>query len=370
MSNAQAPKIGISAIAMYVPPWKVGNDWFGDSIGRKFVHQTGIVARPISTVDEVAMALRAAESLKRDTHCNWRDCAGVIFASPSFIPLNVASKYFNAPRVRQERLPAAARRFANQLGLVNRPVHALNWFCSGYARALAMALSPRSIGRSLKRNEFLLVVNSSRISRITDFGCNQTGPLFGDMAAITMLARQDSQLYPTRFKLLFAKAETVATDGAYFDFHLRTNVAVPQRDGGRNLAPQRLVYSLNGPAIADAAPRAMSAAMTESLQITGIRPDAVKFVVPHQAGTGIVRLASMKIESSGVTGEVVNGITSEVGNVSSCSIPFALKAKWNALNGIIACPTAAVGAPGLSEMSRGCILLEAVTSHDCVGRAA
>ena len=370
MPKAQAQRIGISAIAIYVPPWKVGNDWFGDSIPRKFVHQTGIVVRPISTIDEVGMAVRAAESLKRDTHCNWRDCAGVIFSSPSFIPLNVANKYFNAPRVRQERLLCAARRFANQLGIINRPIHALNWFCSGYAKALAMALKPRGLGNGLQRNEFLLVVNSSRISRITDFGCHQTGPLFGDLATVTMLARQDSQVYPPRFNLLFAKAETIATEAAYFSFHLRKNVAAPQRDGGRALAPERLVFSFNGPAIADAAPRAMSAAMTAALQTTGISPDAVKFVVPHQAGTGIVRLASMKIESSGITAEVINGITSEVGNVSSCSIPFALKAKWNQLDGVIACPTAAVGAPGRCEMSRGCILLQAASKQDRASRAA
>jgi hypothetical protein len=65
----------------------------------------------------------------------------------------------------------------------------------------------------------------------------------------------------------------------------------------------------------------------------------------------------MKMESLGIRGEVVNDIVGQVGNVSFCSIPYALQKKWGRLHGIIACPTAAVGNPGEREMSQGCVLL-------------
>ena len=93
------------------------------------------------------------------------------------------------------------------------------------------------------------------------------------------------------------------------------------------------------------------------LQTTGLRPEDVQFVVPHQAGTAIVRLAAMKLEEIGVRGAVINGLTSQVGNVSSCSVPYALKKAWDDLDGTIACPTAGVGTPGKAEVSQGCILL-------------
>ena len=40
--------IGISAISLHQPPWELENDWFGDTMPRKFAHHTGIEARAIS----------------------------------------------------------------------------------------------------------------------------------------------------------------------------------------------------------------------------------------------------------------------------------------------------------------------------------
>jgi 3-oxoacyl-[acyl-carrier-protein] synthase III len=370
MVDTSAPQLGIAAIATYEPPWVLRNEWFGDRIGRKFVHQTGIVSRPISEVDEESMALAAAANLQRDTNCDWRDCAGIVFASPSFVPLEVVRKYCDSQRAQQEHLPSAARRFAEHLGVATQHVYAINWFCSGYAKALEVALSAAPRVASLGENQFLLVINASRISRITDFGCAQTGPLFGDMATATLIARTDSRRYPPRLRILFAGAEKLAADGVYFDFHLRDNVPVPTIDGRHDLSEQRLVFTMNGMGVADTAPRAMASALERALQSTGIAAQDVRYVIPHQAGTGIVRLAAMKFDAKGVRGEVVNGLTTEVGNVSSCSIPYALKRMWNDLHGPVACPTAAVGSPGHPEMSHGCIVLDAGSAQQGLARVA
>src|SRR5262245_27882898 len=58
--------IGISAIATYEPPWVLTNEWFGDTIPRKFVHHTGIESRYISLEDEVTMGIRAVKNLQRE----------------------------------------------------------------------------------------------------------------------------------------------------------------------------------------------------------------------------------------------------------------------------------------------------------------
>lgn len=371
MSNAgQAASLGIAAIATYQPPWMLGNDWFEGTIPRKFVHHTGILTRPISEEDEVALAVRAAKALQRDVNCEWRNCAGLVFASPSFIPLSVARQYLDPVHVRQEGLKRAARRLAHRINLPECPRFAINWFCSGYARALAIAQRRLAPAIDLAPHQFILVINSNRISRITDFGCSQTGALFGDMATATLLARDDSPNYPTHFKLLHAYAEKRPTESAFFNFHQRDHVLVPQKDGSRDYDPRRLVFSLDGMGVADAAPRAMSAGIEKALAATKISPADIRFVVPHQAGTGIVRLAAMKIEALGITGEVINGLTSGVGNVSSCSIPYALQQHWNRLDGTIACPTAAVGRPGMLEMSQGCVLLQATPLHSKLATAA
>src|SRR5262249_16156399 len=71
--------------------------------------------------------------------------------------------------------------------------------------------------------------------------------------------------------------------------------------------------------------RAMSSAVDKAVKATAIRGDDVRFVVPHQAGSGIVRFTGMKLETLGIGGELINGLTQTVGNISSCSIPFPLK---------------------------------------------
>ena len=369
MRGYETQTVGISAIATWQPPWVLGNDWFGDTIPRKFVHHTGIQSRPISEEDEVTMAVRAARSLQREVGCAWRNCAAVVFSSPSFIPPDVARQYLDKRHVLRERLSRGARRFARRLRLPECPARAVNWFCNGFAKGLSIA-QQLAVRVNLQQNQFILVINTNRISRITDFSCKQTAALFGDMATATLLARSDSPLFPPHFTLLHAAAEKQPADGAFFNFHLREHVLLPQRDGGRDYAPQRLVFSLDGMAVADVAPRAMSQAVAKALADAQISPADIRFVVPHQAGTGIVRLAAMKIEALGIPGEVINGMTSEVGNVSSCSIPYALKKNWNRLDGTIACPTAAVGDPGQPEMSSGCILLRATPLHSKLASAA
>ena len=78
----------------------------------------------------------------------------------------------------------------------------------------------------------------------------------------------------------------------------------------------------------------------------------------------------MRLEGLGVRGEVVNGLTRDVGNVSSSSVPYALKQNWWRLGGTIVCPTAGVGGPGLAQVSQGCVILRATRIHALAGRAA
>src|SRR5512140_3128203 len=88
-------RIGISAITVHEPPWMLGNDWFADILPRKFVQHTGILSRRISQEDEVAIGIRAVENLARETRCDLRDCAAVVFVSPSLIHKSVAREYLD-----------------------------------------------------------------------------------------------------------------------------------------------------------------------------------------------------------------------------------------------------------------------------------
>lgn len=358
MAGRTPPTVGISAIASYEPPWVLGNDWFEGTLPRKFVEHSGIVSRRISSEDEVTMGLRAVENLHQATRCDLAHCAAVVFAVSSLVSPPVARKHLNRQQVFCECCHAVAKQFIRKLEIPAARVFSINWGCSGYSRAMAIIqrfILPRLV---LQPEQFILLVTVNRTSRIIDFGCKQTAPVFGDMAQATLLSGVASRPYPVRFALLYAAAEHRPADDVFFDFHLQQNVLTPTPDGGRCSAPQRLVLSINMMGIAEAAPRAMADATAKALRITGISPENVAFVVPHQAGSGIVRLTALTLDRIGVRGEMINGITRDVGNVSSSSVPYALKQNWDRLQGVIVCPTAGVGRPGRAEVSQGCIVLE------------
>ncbi len=367
-SNRQGriPATGIAAIASHQPDWVLPNQWYESLIARKFVQHTGILTRPISDLNEVELGSCSVEKLLRNTRCDPGDCAGLVFVSPSFVPMSVVRRLMGPVRAREEQLSRAARRLVDRLGIRPRRVLGINSFCSGYARAMTLVKNRMLPAIDLQRHEFVLVVTSSRISRITDFSCKQSGALFGDLATATLISRCDSAHYPVHFELLDASYQKKPSNRPFFDFASRSGVLRPLACGGRAVDSQRIVFSLDGMGIADTAPRAMANAASEMVAANQIRPGDIQFIVPHQAGTGIVRLTGIKLEEAGFTGNVINGMTRDVGNVSSGSVPYALEQMWHRLFGIIACPVAAVGAPGKNEVSQGCILLRSTRAHCAV----
>lgn len=264
-----SPRFGFSAIAIHEPAWLLSNNWFAGTIPRKFVQHTGTRQQAISLADEVTMAVQATKRPQRDTGCDLRNCVAVVFVSPSFVPVVAARKYPEQERAREESVLRAAQQFAGRLEMSACRVFGINWFCAGYVKVLSILCRSKL---NLAHGKFALVVTASRISRITDFECKQAGALFGDIATATLGSDSDGQRYPVRFDVLSADAETQTAGGVFFDFHLRENVLAPSPERGKTRVPPRLVFSLDGLGIADAAPRAMSAVLYKSLATTGIVP--------------------------------------------------------------------------------------------------
>ena len=191
--------IGIAAIAVYEPPWMLGNDWFSDILPRKFVQHTGILSRHISMEDEVAIGIRRVENLQREVNCDLRDCLAVVFVSPSIVHGSSCPGIPRQATGLAESTNRAAREFVRRLGIPAANVYGINWGCSGYSKALSIVRRHILPSLRLRPNQFVLVVTASRISRITDYGCKQTAPLFGDLATATLLSPIGSEKYPVHF---------------------------------------------------------------------------------------------------------------------------------------------------------------------------
>ncbi|MDA0969609.1 MAG: hypothetical protein O3A60_04135 [Planctomycetota bacterium] len=364
MATTSPQSLGLAAITIYQPDCQLPNDWFGETMPRKFGKHTGIEQRGVSFEDELSMGLEAVARMQRETGCSLADCRGLVFVSPSLIPPAVAKRFLDPEAARRERPGDVAQRLAARLGLTNCHVRGLNWFCCGYSRAVGVVQRHLASRLRLTDSEYVLVVVANRISRITDYSCEKTGGLFGDMASATMVSALSSRRHPVHFEIVHAQADRVPAERPFFDFHIRQDVPVPRPGGLREQVAERLVYSLDGMGIAETAPRAMSAAVAEALGEAGFSPSELRFVVPHQAGSGIVRFTGMQLEGLGIESELVNGLTRNTGNVSACSVPHALHHEWQRLHGLVACPTAAVGSPGEPEVLQGCVLLRSTPHHD------
>ncbi len=355
--------VGIAKIGLFHPDQVIGNEWYEDSLPKKFVNHTGIEARRISFSDEVTMAAQCVHQMVDDSNINLSDCAGLIFVTPSFVPMHIANRYMDRAEARQQQPSRAAHQLAEKLEIPARKVVGMNGFCSGYAKACLHAKRKMLPALALDSSEFILVVTSNRISRITDYGCRQSGALFGDFATVSVISRTDSERYPVKFELIDVCYGKQSVNRAYFDFSLKKNVLTPTPDGGKEVISERLVFSMDGMGIADTAPRAMAASAAELLQANELDASEIHHVVPHQAGNGIIRLATMKLEQLGLAATVVNGFAKEVGNVSSGSVPYALSRLWGELDGYVLCPVAAVGSPGRAEVSQGCLLLRTLAAN-------
>lgn len=364
MATISSQPLGIAAITIHQPECQLANDWFGESMPRKFGKHTGIEERRVSFEDELTMGIEAVTRLQRETGCDLADCRGLVFVSPSLIPQSIARRYLSLDSARRERPSDVAHKLASHFNLRDCQIRGLNWFCCGYSRALGVVQRHLTRRLRLDRDEFVLVVVANRISRITNYGCSKTGGLFGDMASATLIAPLSSSRYPAHFEIVHAQADRQPAERPFFDFHIQHDVPVPRPGGLREHEAERLVYSLDGMGIAETAPRAMSAAVAEALAETGFAAKDLQFVVPHQAGSGIVRFTGMQLEGLGIESQLVNGLTRHTGNVSACSVPHALHHEWQRLHGLVACPTAAVGAPGQPEVLQGCILLKSTAHHD------
>ena len=138
MATISPQSLGLAAITIYQPDCQLPNDWFGETMPRKFGKHTGIEQRGVSFEDELSMGLEAVARMQRETGCSLADCRGLVFVSPSLIPPAVAKRFLDPEAARRERPGDVAQRLAARLGFTNCHVRGLNWFCCGYSRAVGV----------------------------------------------------------------------------------------------------------------------------------------------------------------------------------------------------------------------------------------
>lgn len=211
--------------------------------------------------------------------------------------------------------PSVSCLVQKNLGALNAIPFDLAAGCTGFIYGLATA--DAFVRARFSRN--VLLVGVEILSKITDWTDRNTCVLFGDGAGAVILTADSTDSVNNSSRGLLGSY--LAGDG-----RLGNLLMMP---GGGSLYPathesidQRLHYlKMSGNDVFKLAVTAMGEAATTVLEKTGVRPEAIDLLVPHQANLRIITATAKRLK---LPMEKVYVNIDRYGNTSSASIPIAM----------------------------------------------
>ncbi len=205
--------------------------------------------------------------------------------------------------------PSTACYVQEKIGAVNAAAFDISAACSGFLFGLSIADGFIASGKSKN----ILIVGCELLSRIVDWKDRATCVLFGDAAGAAVVgpAKEDGRGVLGTF---------IKTDG-----RLTQLLWMP---GGGTRFPAEVALSENlnnikmkGQEVFKAAVTAMGDAAAHILEETGITPDEIDLLIPHQANVRIISATARRLK---MPMEKVFVNVQDYGNTSAASIPLAL----------------------------------------------
>ncbi|SNR68594.1 beta-ketoacyl-ACP synthase III [Desulfurobacterium atlanticum] len=172
--------------------------------------------------------------------------------------------------------------------------------CTGFIYALYVA---DSIMRT-KEIEKAVVIGAERFSKIIDWKDRSTCILFGDGAGAVVLEKGEEE---------GILGFDIGADGSYKDLLKVESV------GSNGEYPWYLF--MKGNEVFKIAVRTMAESAKNVLEKTGISPDEIKLLVPHQANYRIIDAVAKRL---GIKNDKIFINLDKYGNTSAASIPIAL----------------------------------------------
>ncbi|MCC7355743.1 MAG: ketoacyl-ACP synthase III [Anaerolineae bacterium] len=264
------------------------DEWIRSRTG---IRERHVAANPKDTT--ATLAVRAA-----------RDALNMAGVHPAQIDLIIVST--SSP---EHIFPATACLVQDALGASKAGAFDLSAACSGFVYALSMAHASIASGNA----DYVLVLGSETLSRITDWKDRNTCVLFGDGAGALLLraSEQPGGVLST----------VLGSDGSGGDL-----LILPAGGSRFPTTPETLsqgmhYIKMDGREVFRFATRVMAKATQEVIAKAGLRLDDVNLVIPHQANERIINssMSALKLPPDKV---FVN--LDRYGNTSTASIPIAL----------------------------------------------
>jgi 3-oxoacyl-[acyl-carrier-protein] synthase-3 len=262
-----------------------------DTSDEWIVQRTGIRERHIAEEGETTsdLALAAATAAL--------NAAGIAGGDIDLIVL--------ATTTPDQTFPATAVKLQQAIGMPGGAAFDVQAVCSGFVYATAVADNFLRVGQ-FKR---ALVVGAETFSRILDWTDRGTCVLFGDGAgAMVLEARSEAE----------AGGRGILSTHLHSDGRFRDILYV---DGGPSTTNTVGKLRMNGKEVFRHAVKNLADVVEESLGANGLTPDAIDWLVPHQANQRIIDSTARKLRLSS---EKVVSTIARHGNTSAASIPLAL----------------------------------------------
>ena len=262
------------------------------------VQRTGIRERRVAAADETSATLgsHAATRALRAARLEAKDLDLIICAT--ITPEMVT--------------PSTACFIAHSLGLVSTPAYDMNAACSGFVYALDQAAAFIESGRYKN----VLVVGAETLSRIVDWSDRTTCILFGDGAGAAVLRAGDEREHPGR-GLIYS--ETHGDGGGWELLHCGPGSRQPISE--KLVAAGGIYLKMRGREVFKFAVSKLNDIVDSTLRHTGVTPDDIKLVIPHQMNA---RIITALVDRLGLPEEKAVVNIDRYGNTSAASIPIAL----------------------------------------------
>ncbi len=298
MTTAYQPPAGvkIAGTGMAVPPRKVSNDdlaKFVDTSDEWIRPRTGIVTRHLSDDTQRTSDL-AAEATKLAL-----DNAGL---KPSDLDLLVCATM--TPDV---ICPATACRVVDKIGAVPCGAMDLNLACTGMVASLGIANNFIMSGAY----KHVAVVGADRLSTIVNWEDRRTCVLFGDAAGAMVLSASDNP----QQHCLFQKLNSDGGMGeALYVPRDESDIPEQYRDDFNGKFD---TLQMNGREVYKFAVNVLQECVLEALDHTGLSPEDIKMVIPHQSNIRMLKSAWKKL---GFPEDKIYINIDRFGNTSAASI--------------------------------------------------
>lgn len=290
-------KAYISGTGSYLPERILSNaelEKMVDTTDEWIVQRSGIRERHIAAEDETTADM-AIEAAKRAM-----DAAGI---EPDRI-----NGIIVATTTPDSTFPAVAVKVQSALGIPPCPAFDVQAVCSGFVYALSTANAFIQNGSA----SCMLVIGAEKMSSIVDWNDRTTCVLFADGAGAVVLESRDAP-----------EGEALEGQGLH-STHLYANGEGKDLlyvDGGVSTTGEVGHIQMEGKEVFKYAVKYLAEIVGEVLAQNRIHPEAIDWLVPHQANIRIIESTAKRL---GMDMQKVVVTIDRHGNTSAASIPLAL----------------------------------------------